>query len=175
MWCARPAVSLYVLPHAPCFSAGTYPSQVGDRIVDTRSEWRTFANDDQNNDDPSRVGESGNPLFEDAVATLQTTIGREGSNAFHLMKTQAKGMEKGAVAIKEGFAKIRNLTDTLQVGKAVQEYAQHILRRTYIWFGNILELLDTDFACSRGREEISQGQASGCRYRRCDLHCVSTE
>lgn len=50
------------------------------------------------------------------------------------MKTQAKGMEKGAAQIKEGFAKIRNLTDTLQVGKAVQEYAQHILKRTYIGF-----------------------------------------
>jgi transcription initiation factor TFIIB len=29
---------------------------LGDRIIDTRSEWRTFANDDQGNDDPSRVG-----------------------------------------------------------------------------------------------------------------------
>lgn len=25
---------------------------LGDRIIDTRSEWRTFANDDQGNDDP---------------------------------------------------------------------------------------------------------------------------
>lgn len=35
---------------------------LGERIVDTRSEWRTFANDDSNNDDPSRVGDAGNPL-----------------------------------------------------------------------------------------------------------------
>lgn len=109
-------------------------TQVGDRIVDTRSEWRTFANDDQNNDDPSRVGDVGNPLFEDAVATLQTSIGREGSNSFHLMKTQAKGVEKGAVQIKEGFSKIRNLTDTLQVGNTVRDYAMHILKRMYMRF-----------------------------------------
>lgn len=108
-----------------CTSCGVV---VGDRIVDTRSEWRTFANDDQNNDDPSRVGDVGNPLFEDAVATLQTSIGREGSNSFHLMKTQAKGVEKGAVQIKEGFSKIRNLTDTLQVGNTVRDYAMHILK-----------------------------------------------
>jgi transcription initiation factor TFIIB len=31
-------------------------------IVDTRSEWRTFSNDDQGGDDPSRVGDAGNPL-----------------------------------------------------------------------------------------------------------------
>lgn len=123
-------------------------SQVGDRIVDTRSEWRTFANDDQNNDDPSRVGDVGNPLFEDAVATLQTTIGREGSNSFHLMKTQAKGVEKGALQVKEGFAKIRNLTDTLQVGLAVRDYAMHILKRMYSGT-DCPAKYNIDFGCSR--------------------------
>lgn len=29
---------------------------LGPRIIDTRSEWRTFANDDGGGDDPSRVG-----------------------------------------------------------------------------------------------------------------------
>ncbi|KAJ7872079.1 hypothetical protein B0H13DRAFT_2236313 [Mycena leptocephala] len=35
---------------------------LGDRIVDTRSEWRTFANDE--GDDPSRVGAASDPLME---------------------------------------------------------------------------------------------------------------
>ncbi|KAI9294005.1 cyclin-like protein [Neoconidiobolus thromboides FSU 785] len=35
---------------------------LGDRIIDTRSEWRTFANDE--GDDPSRVGAAANPLLE---------------------------------------------------------------------------------------------------------------
>ncbi|PSR92190.1 transcription initiation protein [Coniella lustricola] len=108
-----------------CASCGLV---VGDKIVDTRSEWRTFANDDQNNDDPSRVGDVGNPLFEDTVATLQTTIGREGSNSFHLMKTQAKTIEKGQANQKEGFNKIKTLADTLQVGVAVRDYALHIFK-----------------------------------------------
>lgn len=106
---------------------------MGDRIVDTRSEWRTFANDDQNNDDPSRVGEAGNPLFEDTVATLQTTIGREGSNSFHLMKTQQKTMEKGAVNLKEGFSKIKTFTETLEVGPNVRDYTMHIFKRRLTW------------------------------------------
>lgn len=29
---------------------------LADRIIDTRSEWRTFSNDDAGNDDPSRIG-----------------------------------------------------------------------------------------------------------------------
>lgn len=33
------------------------------RIVDTRSEWRTFANDEGGSDDPSRVGSAADPLY----------------------------------------------------------------------------------------------------------------
>lgn len=36
---------------------------LGERIVDTRSEWRTFSNDDQGSDDPSRVGDGPNELL----------------------------------------------------------------------------------------------------------------
>lgn len=60
---------------------------------------------------------------------MQTTIGREGSNSFHLMKTQAKTMEKGQANQKEGFNKIKTLADTLQVGVAVRDYALHIFKR----------------------------------------------
>nr|AAB32639.1 transcription factor IIB, TFIIB=sua7-3 variant [Saccharomyces cerevisiae, Peptide Partial Mutant, 68 aa] [Saccharomyces cerevisiae] len=36
---------------------------LSDKLVDTRSEWRTFSNDDHNGDDPSCVGEASNPLL----------------------------------------------------------------------------------------------------------------
>lgn len=55
------------------------------------------------------------------------------------MKTQGKGVEKGQVNLKEGFSKIKTLTDTLQVGSAVRDYAMHILKRMYLprcHFGN---------------------------------------
>lgn len=45
------------------------------------------------------------------------------------MKTQQKTIEKGAVNLKEGFSKIKTLTDTLQVGSAVRDSAMHILKR----------------------------------------------
>jgi transcription initiation factor TFIIIB Brf1 subunit/transcription initiation factor TFIIB len=37
---------------------------VGHRIIDTRSEWRTFSNDNAKGDDPSRVGGPSNPLLD---------------------------------------------------------------------------------------------------------------
>ncbi|CAG8608964.1 20692_t:CDS:2 [Racocetra persica] len=45
---------------------------LGDRIIDTRSEWRTFANDE--GDDPSRVGAAADPLLDGSQ--LDTIISR---------------------------------------------------------------------------------------------------
>lgn len=60
---------------------------LGDRIIDTRSEWRTFANDDQGNDDPSRVGDSINPLLNGSQ--LETSIGfGEGMRSRELHRAQ---------------------------------------------------------------------------------------
>ncbi|KAJ9138389.1 Transcription initiation factor IIB [Pleurostoma richardsiae] len=101
---------------------------VGDRIIDTRSEWRTFANDDQNNDDPSRVGDAGNPLFDDAVGNLQTSIGREGSNAYQLARAQNKAVDKGSKSLQDGFKQIRQYTDRLEVGGGALQTAQHIYK-----------------------------------------------
>ena len=55
-----------------CGDCGTV---VGDRIIDTRSEWRTFASDSGGGghpDDPSRVGGPSNPLLD--RAHLETAI-----------------------------------------------------------------------------------------------------
>lgn len=52
---------------------------LGERIIDTRSEWRTFQNDDQQGDDPSRVGDGGNALLNGDQ--LETTIAYGDGNA----------------------------------------------------------------------------------------------
>lgn len=46
---------------------------VGEHIIDTRSEWRTFSNDTSGGDDPSRVGGPSNPLL-DGDQQLDTMI-----------------------------------------------------------------------------------------------------
>src|SRR5271154_6092502 len=55
---------------------------LGDRIVDTRSEWRTFANDE--GDDPSRVGNAANPFLDGAQ--LDTVIARGGDHGSGLAR-----------------------------------------------------------------------------------------
>lgn len=46
---------------------------LGDRVIDVGSEWRTFSNDKATKD-PSRVGDTQNPLLSDG--DLTTMIGK---------------------------------------------------------------------------------------------------
>ncbi|CAG8664978.1 2756_t:CDS:1 [Funneliformis caledonium] len=51
------------------------------RIIDTRSEWRTFSGDDN---DPSRVGAAADPLLKDsALKTIISSKGRKGLTRTH--------------------------------------------------------------------------------------------
>ncbi|XP_073213252.1 transcription initiation factor IIB isoform X2 [Lepidochelys kempii] len=50
---------------------------VGDRVIDVGSEWRTFSNDKATKD-PSRVGDTQNPLLSDG--DLTTMIGKDRTN-----------------------------------------------------------------------------------------------
>ncbi|KAH1297630.1 hypothetical protein KXX11_007326, partial [Aspergillus fumigatus] len=51
---------------------------LADREIDMHSEWRTFSNDDQNNDDPSRVGDATNPLLNGDQLETQIASGGSG-------------------------------------------------------------------------------------------------
>lgn len=59
---------------------------VGPRIVDTRSEWRTFADADSSGSDPNRVGTGANPLLHGSQ--LETAISfKPGEQASRLQRT----------------------------------------------------------------------------------------
>jgi transcription initiation factor TFIIB len=106
---------------------------LGDRIVDTRSEWRTFANDDGGNDDPSRVGDAGNPLLGgnqlDTVISLGapgTTIGRD------LSRTQNKSShDKRDSALQSAFARIGQMCEAFLLPKMVQDAAKEAYKLVY--------------------------------------------
>ncbi|KAJ2724834.1 transcription initiation factor IIB [Coemansia sp. Benny D115] len=62
---------------------------LGDRIIDTRSEWRTFANDE--GDDPSRVGNAANPFLDGDQLDTVISRGDGGSGlARDLSRTQGR-------------------------------------------------------------------------------------
>ncbi|MCJ1394665.1 transcription initiation factor IIB [Xylographa bjoerkii] len=102
---------------------------LGDRIVDTRSEWRTFSNDDQNNDDPSRVGDGANPLLNGSQ--LQTTIafGDGGAKARELHRAQNKVThDKGTKTLLAAYKEIGALCDAWHIPKNVSDTAKHLFK-----------------------------------------------
>lgn len=111
-----------------CADCGTI---LGDRIVDTRSEWRTFAGD-EGGDDPSRVGDAGNPLL--GMNQLETVISaRDGRTGLSrdLQRASARGAaqrsngQTSSARLEAVFTRIREMCALLALdGQAVQG-AQH--------------------------------------------------
>lgn len=113
-----------------CGSCGLVLS---DRVVDTRSEWRTFSNDDQSGDDPSRVGDAGNPLLDtEDLSTMisyvpeNTKVGRE------LNRAQSKSLvDKKDNALASAYAKLSQMCDGYQLPKIVQDGAKEVYKLVY--------------------------------------------
>ncbi|KAI9821366.1 MAG: transcription initiation factor IIB [Thelocarpon impressellum] len=103
---------------------------LGDRIVDTRSEWRTFSNDDQGNDDPSRVGDGANPLLNGSQ--LQTTIsfGDGGSGrSRELHRAQNKSThDKATKGLLTAYKEIGAFCDAMHIPKNVSDTAKHLYK-----------------------------------------------
>ncbi|KAI9803017.1 MAG: hypothetical protein M1825_002250 [Sarcosagium campestre] len=109
-----------------CGSCGLVLS---DRLVDTRSEWRTFSNDDQGSDDPSRVGDSANPLLNGAQ--LQTKIsGDSGSGrSRELSRAQNKVLnDKATKGLLAAYKEIGAYCDAFGIPKNVSDTAKHLYK-----------------------------------------------
>ncbi|SPN97585.1 probable transcription initiation factor IIB [Cephalotrichum gorgonifer] len=101
------------------------------RIVDVRSEWRSFANDDQNGDDPSRVGDSANPLLNGSQ--LETSIGAaDGRQSRNLARLQnnASGQDKTTKTLLQAYKEISTYCDVIHIPKHISETAKHIFKLT---------------------------------------------
>jgi len=102
---------------------------LGDRIVDTRSEWRTFSNDDQGNDDPSRVGDGANPLLNGSQ--LQTTIafGDGSARSRDLLRAQGKSStDKATKTLLSAYKEIGAHCDAVNIPKNVSDTAKHLFK-----------------------------------------------
>ena len=102
---------------------------LGDRIVDTRSEWRTFSNDDQNNDDPSRVGEAANPLLNGSQLETTIAFGDGGSRARDLNRAQNKSThDKATKSLLAAYKEIGALCDAFSITKIVSDTAKQLFK-----------------------------------------------
>lgn len=113
-----------------CGSCGLVLS---DRVVDTRSEWRTFSNDDQNGDDPSRVGDAGNPLLDhENLSTLISQSPDSSKAGRELSRAQSKSfVDRKDNALAAAFAKISQMCDGYQLPKIVQDAAKEVYKLVY--------------------------------------------
>ena len=106
---------------------------LGDRIVDTRSEWRTFSNDDQGGDDPSRVGDAANPLLNGAQ--LQTGIAFNGGNGGRnrdLQRAQNKAThDKLTKALMTAYKDIDAFCQSMSIPSKVSDQAKYLFKQVY--------------------------------------------
>lgn len=104
-----------------------------DRVVDTRLEWRTFSNDDQNGVDPLRVGDAGNPLLDNenlsTMISYAPDVGRAGRE---LSRAQLRlVVDRKDNALLAAFAKISQMLDGYQLPKLVQDLAKEVYKLVY--------------------------------------------
>ncbi|KAI9714091.1 MAG: hypothetical protein M1812_006538 [Candelaria pacifica] len=104
---------------------------LGDRIVDTRSEWRTFSNDDQGNDDPSRVGDGANPLLNGSQLQTSISFGDGGSGRSRdLHRTQNKSThDKSTQGLLAAYKQIGAYCDVYQISKVACDTAKQYYKQ----------------------------------------------
>lgn len=103
---------------------------VGTRIIDTRSEWRTFANDDQAGDDPSRVG-GPQDIFQDSEQLSTSVAFSETKQHKALARTQNNAnVDKAGRSLQDAYSKIQQYVDFMQGGSNVVNGAKHVYKLT---------------------------------------------
>lgn len=104
---------------------------LGDRIVDTRSEWRTFANDE--GDDPSRVGAASDPLME-GIEQLDTVISfKDGGSGIARELQRAASRSQGSRSERNlltAFRDISNWCDQFSLPKTISDIAKQLYKRS---------------------------------------------
>lgn len=102
---------------------------LGDRIIDTRSEWRTFSNDDQGNDDPSRVGDGANPLLNGSQLQTSIAYGDGSSRSRDLHRAQGKSTaDKATKGLLAAYKEIGAHCDAVNIPKNVSDTAKHLFK-----------------------------------------------
>ncbi len=102
---------------------------LGDRIVDTRSEWRTFANDDQGSDDPSRVGDGANPLLNGSQLSTTIAFGDTSGRSRDLQRAQNKSShDKSTKNLLAAYKEIGAHCDAIHIPKTAADFAKHLFK-----------------------------------------------
>lgn len=108
-----------------CASCGLV---LAERSVDVSSEWRTFSNDDQGNDDPSRVGDGPNALLNGAQLNTGIAFG-DGMRSKDLHRAQNKAnVDKGNKPLLAAYKSIGALCDGWELPNSVSDSTKHLFK-----------------------------------------------
>jgi len=104
---------------------------LGNRIIDTRSEWRTFSNSDEGNDDPSRVGGVSNPLLKQKLESTNISKRDGGSGTSRQLnrtmnKVQDIKSEKQLVSV---YNEIQSMAERIGLPKVVTDTAKQLYQK----------------------------------------------
>ena len=108
-----------------CASCGLV---LADREIDMHSEWRTFSNDDQNNDDPSRVGDVANPLLNGNQLETQIAAGATGRSRELYRAQNKQSSEKNNKILLAAYKEIGALCDGFNIQKNVADTAKYLFK-----------------------------------------------
>ncbi|KAG9233525.1 cyclin-like protein [Amylocarpus encephaloides] len=109
-----------------CASCGLVLSE---HIIDSRSEWRTFSNDDQGNDDPSRVGDGPNLLLNGSQLTTNIAFNEGKSKELQRAHKQAGGVDKSTKTLNDAYRIIGAHCDAVNIPKIVADAAKFHFKR----------------------------------------------
>jgi transcription initiation factor TFIIB len=110
-----------------CASCGRVLSQRG---IDTRSEWRTFSNDDAGNDDPSRIGDAANPMLHGSQLSTEISFGDGGQRVRELSRAHNKSNhDKANKSLQAAFSQIATMCDSQNISKPTADAAKLIFRK----------------------------------------------
>jgi len=111
---------------------GTCGLILQENIIDTRSEWRTFNNDDQGGDDPSRVGEVANTLYDGDNLTSTIAFDRGNAKSRDLMRAQNKVTEeKGNKNLQEAYNSIDRYAGAINVSSQISNLTKQLYKAAH--------------------------------------------
>lgn len=122
--------------------------QVGNRVIDVGSEWRTFADD--TGDDPSRVGAAENPLLSGDLTTAVQFTGDNYDMQRWSNRISNSGNDR---ALVQAFSEIRLMSSRLNASTAIVDRANTLFKKM------------TDTRALRGRS--TEANCAACLYIAC--------
>ncbi|KXS17188.1 hypothetical protein M427DRAFT_97206 [Gonapodya prolifera JEL478] len=108
-----------------CGTCGAFRAS---RLIDTRSEWRTFSND-EGGDDPSRVGGPGDPILGSNRLEGTGIGGLDGLGRGSKLAKAQNAISRTGSNIKEHFRDIETICERLGMPKIVSDTAKMFFRK----------------------------------------------